>query len=315
MKIYITLFILIISFLFVRGENDSIPVSIRGYSIETRYLNADISALVLDFEDARLDDAFGMLPVFIKRIKLPSNDLTVTGSMIKEYASLYTQSGVQDVADVSNIGPEFKLITSIVYEWGAAYAEILILPFRNVRYGEVEVLDSCVVELEYKVMMSAPGPEKRSFVENSVLSAGYWYRIATDETGIYKISYEDLEEMGIAPSTLDPSKIRIFGNGNGIIPEKNSDERFDDLIENPIYVQGEEDGVFDEEDFILFYGQSSIQWNFVPFQGYGLFVHKINHYTDQTFYFLNVGSQAGKRVSPIEYPGLTPSVYVSEFSD
>ncbi len=315
MKIYITLFLFIISFPFVRGENDRIPVSIKGYSIETRYLNSDISALVLDFEDARLDDAFGMLPVYIKRIKLPSNNLAVTGTMIKEYTSLFMQSGIQDVADISYVGPEFKLVTSIVYEWGVAYAEILILPFRNVKDNEVEVLDSCVVELEYKVIMSATEPVKSSFVENSVLSAGYWYRIATDKNGIYKISYEDLEEMGISPSTLDPSKIRLFGNGNGIIPEKNTDDRFDDLIENSIYVQGEEDGVFDEEDFILFYGQSSMKWNFVPFQGYGLFLHKINHYTDQTFYFLNIGSQAGKRVSPIEYPGLTPSVYVSEFSD
>jgi hypothetical protein len=118
MKIYITLFLFIISFPFVRGGNDRIPVSIKGYSIETRYLNSDISALVLDFEDARLDDAFGMLPVYIKRIKLPSNDLAITATMIKEYSSLYSQSGIQDVADISYIGSEFKLVTNIVYEWG-----------------------------------------------------------------------------------------------------------------------------------------------------------------------------------------------------
>ena len=74
----------------------------------------------------------------------------------------------------------------------------------------------------------------RDFADNSVLASGDWYRIATDETGIYRIAYEDLEAMGISPAGLDPRKIRIFGNGNGIVPEKNADPRYDDLIENAI---------------------------------------------------------------------------------
>ena len=155
----------------------------------------------------------------------------------------------------------------------------------------------------------------RDFVNNSVLASGDWYRLSTDETGIYRITYEDLEAMGISPASLDPRKIRLFGNGNGIVPEKNSVARYDDLIENAIYVHGEDDGIFNEGDYILFYGMSPIEWTYVPFQNYKIFTHKINHYEDHTYYFLNVGQENGKRVQSVDNSSLTPSVYVNEFSD
>ena len=65
--------------------------------------------------------------------------------------------------------------------------------------------------------------------QNSVLSSGNWYKIAVDQTGIFQIGYEDLENYGIDPTQINPKHIKLFGNGNGMLPEPNSAFRYNDL--------------------------------------------------------------------------------------
>ena len=40
----------------------------------------------------------------------------------------------------------------------------------------------------------------------------------------------------------------------------NRDFRYDDLQENAIFIKGEEDGVFDDNDYILFYAKGPHDW-------------------------------------------------------
>ena len=56
---------------------------------------------------------------------------------------------------------------------------------------------------------------------------GTWYKIRIKNTGIHKISYDDLVSLGIS----DPSRIRIFGNGGGQLPYDSGKTRIDDLME------------------------------------------------------------------------------------
>jgi len=313
MKRYLLL-LLFLSAFSAWSQDTDLRVSLGDFRVETRYMNADISTLALDFDNAYLDDMYGLLPVHIYRFPLPSSNISITAELLEEHTDTFEYPGLHAVADAEKIRDEFSVHTSIVFLEGKPFGELLILPFKNIADNHVTVLDSCTIHM----VMKESTPSWRipdSFVANSVLATGKWYRLATEKTGIYKITYDDLNNMGINPAELDPGKIRIFGNGNGIVPEKNSDERFDDLFENAIYVYGEVDGVFDEDDYILFYGQSAVKWGYVPFEGFSLFVHQINFYTDQTFYFLNINDSPGKRVPLIEYPGLTPTVTVEEFTD
>ncbi len=313
MKRYILL-ILLFTALGAWSQEIEHKVRFEDYHVETRYMNADISTTALDFRDAYLDDMYGLLPVYIYRFRLPSPNMSISAKIDEEYTGIFEHQGIMELADADRIKDEFGLQTSIIYLEGVAYGELLILPFKNISEDMLIVLDSCSLHIEM-TEIEAPVRETSSFVHNSVLASGKWYRLATDKTGIFRITYDDLVGMGIDPDQLDPYKIRIFGNGNGIIPEKNSDERFDDLMENAIYVHGEEDGVFNEEDYILFYGQSAIKWEYVPFQGYALFTHEINFYEDKTYYFLNIEEAQGKRIPIVVYPPLTPTVFVDEFTD
>ncbi len=129
----------------------------------------------------------------------------------------------------------------------------------------------------------------------SVLSTGRWIKMAFDQPGVYKISHNQLNEMGIKPADIDPRNIGIYGNPGGMLPQSLSIERPTDLIENAIYVSGQQDGVFNEDDYILFYvddidkvGYNIIEDNFQVSN---------NLYSDQNFYFLTIKDTPGKRLT------------------
>ncbi|NOX86695.1 MAG: type IX secretion system sortase PorU [Chlorobi bacterium] len=130
--------------------------------------------------------------------------------------------------------------------------------------------------------------------QSSVLSSGDWYKIAVSETGVYKITYDDLTIYGIDPGQIDPRNIALYGNPAGMLPEPLDDPYYTDLTEMAIRVVGEDDGSFDPEDYILFYGQSPVIWKYDPETKQ--FHHEMNLYTQQTFYFLTFRDYPGKRI-------------------
>ncbi len=135
-----------------------------------------------------------------------------------------------------------------------------------------------------------------SFKDQSVLANGSWNKFKVDTTGIFKIDKDLLQQIGINTSGLDPKNIRIYGNGGKILPQLNSDFRYDDLEENTIFIEGEQDGVFDDEDYILFYAQGPDHWE-INKDEYILSKHLTNIYSDYAYYFITTDQGFGKRVS------------------
>ena len=103
-----------------------------------------------------------------------------------------------------------------------------------------------------------------SIGQTNLFDKGYWYKIGVTENGIYKINKNFLDEIGIDYS--QPNTIKVFGNGIGMLPQANSAERPIGLIENSLKGYGLEDGIFDDNDFILFYADGpnnwTIYWNY-----------------------------------------------------
>lgn len=131
------------------------------------------------------------------------------------------------------------------------------------------------------------------FSQSSILSSGAWFKVAVNETGLYKLTKSDLDILGFESGSINPKNIQLFGNGfQGILPQANSEDRPIDLLENAIFVSGESDDSFDEADYLLFYavGPNKQSWS-----ESGLSYEK-NIYADSSFYFITVGNSAGKRV-------------------
>jgi len=171
---------------------------------------------------------------------------------------------------------------------------------------------SCLAQ-EHTSFHKTSNIKSHTYATNSVLKSGNWIKLSVTEDGIYKITYDDLVQYGFNPASIDPRNIKIFGNGGGMLPEYNLVQNYDDLIENPIYVAGESDGHFDLNDYILFYGQSPVKWQFDSLRK--AFTHQINYYSDETCYFLTVDSSPGKRIQTQNSSTQTPTQIITSFDD
>ena len=155
---------------------------------------------------------------------------------------------------------------------------------------------------------------QKRLVNRSVLADGSWYKFKIDSTGIFKIDKELLQQIGINPNTIDPRNIGIFGNGGHMLPQLNSDFRYDDLQENAIFIQGEADGSFDDEDYILFYGQGPDHWE-VDTDQYEASRHVKNLYSDFSYYFISTDQGNGKRIRSAPAIELPADVQLNTFHD
>lgn len=128
----------------------------------------------------------------------------------------------------------------------------------------------------------------------SVLSENTWCKIGVTQDGVYAVDYATLQAAGIDMGSLNPNKIRLFGNTPGMLPEDNATPRFDDLTEIPIQVIGAADGSFDPQDQVRFYGKGRVN---MVYNSQGNYEYEPNLYTDTTFYFLCVdGDTEGLRI-------------------
>ncbi len=143
-------------------------------------------------------------------------------------------------------------------------------------------------------------------VTNSVLASGKWIRFEAPEEGIYKISKSQLSLYGIDANTVDPRTIKIYNNGGKVLPENNSLPRPADLEENAILVAGEDDGKFDEADYILFYGRGSSFWDY---SSDGKTISRYFHpYSTKNYFWITSNGSAGKRITDKPGQNTTPTL-------
>lgn len=141
----------------------------------------------------------------------------------------------------------------------------------------------------------------------SVLATGKWYKVAIQKNGVYKISYKTFKKMGFDVSKTDPRKIKIYGNEGGMLPQPNQTPRPEDLIENAILVNGEGDGKFNSDDYILFYAQGADKYYFD--ESKEIVAYEKNLYANKNYYYITVAETNGKRItSDNAIPGNLPVV-------
>lgn len=83
---------------------------------------------------------------------------------------------------------------------------------------------------------------------NSVLAEGDWHRVAVHEDGVYRLDRRFLEERGIVAAADSLSKVHVYGNGSGMLPQANDAPANNHLQALPVWLSN-------ADDFLLFYGQ------------------------------------------------------------
>ncbi|TYP97363.1 peptidase C25-like protein [Tenacibaculum adriaticum] len=148
---------------------------------------------------------------------------------------------------------------------------------------------------------------------NSVLSTGTWYKFAIDTTGVFKIDAPFLQHLGVNINSINPKNIKIYGNGGDLLPERLNNIRFSNLQENAIYVKGEDDIVFNSDDYILFYAKGPHNWDVSVVNN--TVSHIQNIYSDKAYYFLTIDNGLGKRITQKNPVTGSTSTIINEFED
>lgn len=218
--------------------------------------------------------------------------------------------------DSKTLNPDLQYKLSNAKSRDKQYLVFVLHPIVKETNGKLKRIVS--FQLNYKERSSSIANKKRLFgskrlansllISNSVLKTGKWHKFYVDTTGVFKLSKNFLQRLGIDVNSVDPRTIRIFGNGGKMIPYENSDPQQFDVTENAIKVIGQEDGVFDNSDYVLFYAQGPREFHLKNNTN-------INAYTDKTYYFINVNTTIGKRIESFPQPTGNTDLVINTYQD
>ena len=295
LKFFLSLFsILITSALFAQELGDT--KTLNWYPVQKFSLTDQHAVYQLYFEGATQLGSDHEIPYYSERIRIAFPNARISATLRDQVFEEIDDPNLGKVNNLESISNEIIVNAAVAVDRKIPFALVSFIPLRkNPSSGALEKLVSFRIELDVKedFSMSLTRPYFRK--SSSVLSSGNWYKIAVNQTGVHRITYNELASMGIPVSAIDPRNIRIYGNGAGMLPERVSNFRYDDLTENAIFVSGEQDGSFDAGDFVLFYGEGPHVWNYNQISS--RYNHVINIYSEFTYYFITTDLGPGKRIS------------------
>ena len=269
---------------FVIEWNEPAPIAIPDGGIKN----------VLKFRQSIPAAEYSYMPVFPVKI----SDKDVFDIQIIPVQTHDLNPFEKDLIEVKEISNSPRIKSKSVRSGGRIETQVWILPFYiDSLSGDIKkVLSFTLLYKERNLLAEEEAIYRKSDPFESVLASGEWYKIALTETGVYKIDFNFLVSLGINPASVNARNLRIFGNGGYLLPQKNDEPVPDDLEENNIIVVGEEDGQFNQDDYILFYGLSPHKLELKQGSD-GYYVDYVNNiYSDTTFYFLNISDSPGLRV-------------------
>lgn len=270
--------------------------------------NNEVFQLTLPWKDAQIERKFESGDIM--KVSLGEKSKTIYHGALPFYSANLNRYVMRDIKtdivnDISSlhdqvISEEFELNAEISEVRGQYSLNFTVSTFRKLPDGSIEKL------LSFNLMVDTNTPQNSGLrgPENtftSVLSTGDIYKISVDKTGVFKIDKSFLEsKLGLNVANINPKKIRIFGADGGRLPEPNNIPRFDDLKELAIFIAGESDGRFDNNDYILFYAQGADIWKYDS--RLDSYTFDKNIYEDKNYYFIKIDAQDGLRINKISVP-------------
>lgn len=310
-SIFILLFFII---LYTFGQNSQDIRILRWQNPKSvsHYFNIDqknINKTEFLVFDNSFNDPTTLLPFYYELIKVNSSKVEIKVANIK-----YKQLTKEELLVIKNknIIPEtIDYNSTINYKRSKPYIQFSLLPFRkNNLTGQIEKVISFEIEIVPSLKKILPQNERtKSYSSSSVLRTGNWVKIKLNKTGIYKITYSELSEMGFT----NPGNIRIYGNSSGLLPISNTEESQDDLFSNDIFIEKGSDGIFNSGDYILFYAKGPDQWEYDEANDFYNLTKHI--YSDYNFFFLTTNSGVAGEISSATTPSGIVTKTLTDFTD
>jgi len=141
---------------------------------------------------------------------------------------------------------------------------------------------------------------------SSILASGEWKRFAIDTTGVYKVTAQFLESIGVNLNGVNPQTIKIYGTGGKPLPYVNEENRFYDIPEVQVKMVGGADGVFSGTDYLLFYG--------IGTQGYDVDNDtNLNPFSREAFYYVTTGGGVQRQITAISESDSRDATIISDY--
>jgi hypothetical protein len=235
------------------------------------------------FPNALYEDGENTLPYFTRKIAWTAKGMLPVVS-IEVTESTEMAVGVLHGIDHSHLKQSPLLEYSLAREAGNSYVMVKVLPFIREGDGRVLQVDRFEIIVEQEAAL-APLKSARagSWMDHSLLASGNWIKVSVEESGIHKLSYEQLQDMGLA----NPATVSVYGSGATLLPEQYSQGYVDDLEAVPLYIHKGEDDLFGPGDHILFYARGPVHWNFD--EASGMHLHHLHDYSWKGHYFISDG--------------------------
>ncbi|MCK5824529.1 MAG: type IX secretion system sortase PorU [Ichthyobacteriaceae bacterium] len=256
------------------------------------------------------------------------NQYYANGRLNAEISRSYN-SGTPEIISVNYINIDTLVFTDSIkassdldfeFNWGKSRDEyILDVNFNPLIISgeQKKLVSSFAVLIDDKVVTKNVLSKKTefNFAENSVLSDGNWVKLAINKTGVFQIDYKLMKEIASALGKdiddVNPENISIYGQKGGMLPEVNEDYKSDDLVELAIRIEGEGDLKFNKNDRVVFYAEGADEIGFDN----GLFYHRKNIYTDETYVFITIKNNKGARVEKQKLINVAPDYKTSTYND
>ena len=197
--------------------------------------------------------------------------------------------------------PQLKVTNAVYRNRSQGHLEIAPVFYENGVFKKI-----IRFTISYRLNSQNRSASRITSLSNSNLKSGDWYRFAVDTTGVHKLNKNFLNSLGINTSAINPKNIKIYGHGGKSLPLLNSETVSNDLIENTIQVIGEEDGTFNDSDYILMYAIGPKKFNSDNNS-------HINPYSDKSYYYVNISPGNGARMSTATEPTGNVDVLYNSF--
>ncbi|REE08697.1 peptidase C25-like protein [Winogradskyella pacifica] len=286
------------------GQQKQFNINWDGYKVlETSYSKIEVPAF--DENHFNYNDDTGL--IFFDQWE--SNGSQIDQNSVAVTNIVYETMSFNELKDLNPklipVSPRYKMHTTNARGKYSDYFELT--PIINDK-GIYKKITAFTVNYNVLSSRSATGTMGVNAITNSVLSSGQWFRFYIEDSGVFKLSKSFLGGLGVNTNSVDPRTIKIYGNGGRMLPLENSENYPFDVVENAVKFVGEEDGRFDNADYILFYGEGPKTYSEES-------ETNLNLYTDKTYYYVNVSSGNGKRIQSMPTINAAANIEIDTFQD
>ncbi len=256
---------------------------------------------LLHFTDAIYGGRDYKLPYFVTGTDLSGGNIGDNYKVIlKSVRTEKLKSEEVELLGNQDLKKYFEVQSSVEKARGKSKIIFKIIPFRKTAAG-VEKLISADLYYTY-TGKSTKNYKPTRYASSSVLASGTWYKVKISESGVYRLTYEQLSDMGIE----NPKQVRVFGNDAGLLSYLNDGTAPSDLLENAIV---------HDENGILFYAKGPHKAYYIDtLDKYHMNEH---YYSDYAYYFFTSDYNSGYNNQMSEQASLQggANMEVREFLD